>query len=200
MAKLWYDIPGYFNYVETYDRIANILPEGSKFIELGCLLGKSTSYLASRLKELNKKFEFHVVDTFEGTAGEHDHLTDFYDLFIENCGHFINEGWITKVHKTTTDEAVMLFQDKYFDAILVDADHKYEAVMKDVKNWLPKLKDDGTMFGDDYYMESVKMGCHKGLMEHYQNNNVPLYAMFGQESTWVHDKTGKQDRWLKKIP
>ena len=39
--------------------IAHKLPEGSKFIELGCLLGKSTNFLASRLKELNKKF---VID------------------------------------------------------------------------------------------------------------------------------------------
>ena len=45
MTKLWFEIPGYFNYMETYDMIAHKLPEGSKFIELGCLLGKSTIFL-----------------------------------------------------------------------------------------------------------------------------------------------------------
>ena len=200
MAKIWYDIPGYFNYIETYERIANVLPEGSKFIELGCLLGKSTNFLASRLKELNKKFEFHVVDTFEGTSGEHDHMENFYDDFILNCKDLIDEGYITNVHKMTTNEAVKLFDDKYFDAILVDADHKYESVLSDVKNWMPKLKDDGTMFGDDYYMESVEKGCQLALYEHYQHKDIPLLIMMGKESTWVHDKSGNQDRWIKKIP
>ncbi len=199
MSKLWFEIPGYFNYIETYEMIAHKLPEGSRFIELGCLLGKSTNFLASRLKELNKKFEFHVVDTFEGTAGEHDHMPNFYDQFMENCGHLVNEGWITKVHKMRTDEAVKLFEDKYFDALMVDADHKFEPVMEDVMNWLPKLKDDGTMFGDDYYMASVEAGCKKGLTEYYKGN-AHLAVMMGRESTWYHDKSDNKDRWLKQIP
>ena len=84
MSVKWFEIPGYFNYVEQYEMIAHYLPEGSKFVELGCLLGKSTNFMASRLKELNKKFEFHVVDTFEGTAGEHDHMDEFYDDFFDH--------------------------------------------------------------------------------------------------------------------
>ena len=199
MTKLWFEIPGYFNFMETYDMIAHKLPEGSKFIELGCLLGKSTNFLASRLKELNKKFEFHVVDTFKGTAGEHDHLTDFYDQFEENCKDYINEGWITKIHKIKTNEAVKLFKDKYFDAVMIDADHKYEPVIEDVTNWLPKLKDNGTMFGDDYYLESVAEGCRKGLTDYYKKP-VHLAVMHGKESTWYHDKSDNPDRWLKKIP
>lgn len=199
MGKKWFEVPGYFNYMETYEMIAHKLPEGSKFIELGCLLGKSTNFLASRLKELNKKFEFHVVDTFEGTAGEHDHMPNFYDQFMENCGDLVNDGWITKVHSMRTDEAVKLFEDKYFDAIMVDADHKYESVMDDVMNWLPKLKDDGTMFGDDYYMQSVEMGCKKGLTNYYQGN-THLAVMEGRESTWYHDKSDDPNRWLKMIP
>lgn len=199
MAKLWFDIPGYFNYMETYDMIAHKLPEGSRFIELGCLLGKSTNFLASRLKEHKKKIEFHVVDTFKGTSGEHNHLTDFYDEFVENCKQLIDEGWITKVHRMTTNEAVKLFEDKYFDAVMIDADHKYEPVIEDVMNWLPKIKDDGTMFGDDFYMESVEMGCKQGLINYYKKS-AHLAVMHGRESTWLHDKSDDKERWLKKIP
>lgn len=199
MSKLWFEIPGYFNYMETYEMIAHKLPEGSRFIELGCLLGKSTNFLASRLKELNKKFEFHVVDTFEGTAGEHDHMKAFYDIFMENCGHLVEEGWITKVHKMRTDEAVKLFEDEYFDGVMVDADHKYEAVMDDVTNWLPKIKKTGTMFGDDFYMASVAEGCQRALSEYYKGP-AHLAVMRGTESTWYHDLQGDGERWLKKIP
>jgi hypothetical protein len=98
-----------------------------------------------------------------------------------------------------TDEAVKLFQNKYFDAIMIDADHKYESVINDVMNWLPKLKDNGTLFGDDYYMESVAEGCKKGLIDYYKKG-VHLAVMYGRESTWYHDKSDNPDKWLKKIP
>jgi len=199
MSKLWFEIPGYFNYMETYEMIAHKLPEGSRFIELGCLLGKSTNFLASRLKELNKKFEFHVVDTFEGTAGEHDHMKAFYDIFMENCGHLVEEGWITKVHKMRTDEAVKLFEDEYFDAVMVDADHKYEPVYEDVTNWLPKIKKTGTIFGDDHYMPSVAQGCSKAMSDYFKKN-TQYHIMEGKESTWFHDLGGNPERWTKKIP
>ena len=39
-----------------------------------------------------------------------------------------------------TNDAVKLFEDKYFDAIMIDADHKYEPVIDDVTNWLTKIK------------------------------------------------------------
>mgnify|MGYP001169420149 CR=1 FL=1 len=42
-------------------------------------------------------------------------------------------------------------------------------VIEDVTNWLPKLKDNGTMFGDDYYLESVAEGCRKGLTDYYKD-------------------------------
>lgn len=197
--KLWFEIPGYFNYMETYEMIAHKLPEGSRFVELGCLLGKSTNFLASRLKEHNKKFEFHVVDTFQGTIGEHDHMKNFYEEFLDNCKHLIDEGWITKVHKMRTDEAVKLFEDEYFDAVMVDADHKYESVVEDVVNWLPKIKKTGVMFGDDFYMKSVEYGCKQGLFEHYKDS-TNLSVVEGKESTWFHCLSGDPTPWLKKIP
>ena len=57
----------------------------------------------------------------------------------------------------------------------------------------------GTMFGDDYYMQSVEMGCKKGLSEYYKGN-AHLAVMMGKESTWYHDKSNDPERWLKKIP
>ena len=36
---------------------------------------------------------------------------------------------------------------------MVDGAHEYEAVMDDIENWWPKLKENGVMFGDDFYLE-----------------------------------------------
>tara|TARA_Y100001938_G_C8095442_1_gene437826 strand:- start:1732 stop:2346 length:615 start_codon:yes stop_codon:yes gene_type:complete len=204
MSVKWFEIPGYFNYVEQYEMIAHYLPEGSKFVELGCLLGKSTNFLASRLKEYNKKLEFHVVDTFMGTPGEHDHLTDFYDKFYENCKELIDEGYITKVHKGRTDEVYKLFEDNYFDAIMIDADHKYEAVINDVECWMPKMKKTGVVFGDDWLLESVHKGAKEGLNRFYNRKPVNLSVVQGFVQTWIHtldeDNKEEHNKWLTKIP
>tara|TARA_R100000900_G_scaffold69608_2_gene55338 strand:+ start:101 stop:715 length:615 start_codon:yes stop_codon:yes gene_type:complete len=204
MTIKWFEIPGYFNYAEQYEMIAHYLPEGGRFVELGCLLGKSTNFLASRLKEQNKKLEFHVVDTFEGTAGEHDHMDKFYDKFIEHCGDYINEGWITKVHKGRTDEIYKLFEDEYFDAIMIDADHTYEAVMDDVYNWLPKMKKNAVVFGDDWLLESVNKGAREGLKKHYKQSPVNLSVVQGYMQTWIHTLDEKDieghNKWLTRLP
>ena len=204
MSVKWFEIPGYFNYVEQYEMIAHYLPEGSKFVELGCLLGKSTNFMASRLKELNKKFEFHVVDTFEGTAGEHDHMDEFYDKFYQNCKEYIEEGYITKVHKGRTDEVYKLFKDNYFDAIMIDADHKYESVIDDILNWLPKIKKSGVVFGDDWLLESVNKGAREGLNQYYNKTPVNLSVVQGFVQTWIHTPDDNDveghNKLLTKIP
>lgn len=52
-------------------------------------------------------------------------------------------------------EAASLFDDESVDCIFLDGDHRYEAVLKDLEAWLPKLKNGGLMIGDDYWMTPV---------------------------------------------
>lgn len=197
MAKKWWEIPGYFNYIEPYEILVNKLPEGSKFIELGCFLGKSSNYFASRLKELNKKIEFHVVDTFQGTAGEHDNIKNIWEQFSENCADYIKDDTII-VHRGRTDEVVKRFEDNYFDAIMVDADHTYDAVCDDISDWSKKLKQDGLMMGDDYYMNSVSQAVRDTIPKVFGDGDIFLTR--GLESTWYYDRAKNPEKWLKKVP
>jgi predicted O-methyltransferase YrrM len=32
------------------------------------------------------------------------------------------------------------FEDESVDFVFIDADHKYESVVKDIQSWLPKIK------------------------------------------------------------
>jgi Methyltransferase domain len=40
--------------------------------------------------------------------------------------------------------------DSYFDAIYIDADHHYDAVLADLVAYAPKLKREGILWGDDF--------------------------------------------------
>lgn len=52
--------------------------------------------------------------------------------------------------RMTSEKATKQFSNGYFDFIFIDGDHSYESVKQDIEMWLPKLKEDGVLAGDDY--------------------------------------------------
>ena len=42
------------------------------------------------------------------------------------------------------------FPDKAYDFVYIDAQHTYEALMRDIGNYLPKIKRGGWIGGHDY--------------------------------------------------
>ena len=70
------------------------------------------------------------------------------------------------------------FEDNSIDAIYIDGNHSYEAVIEDIKNWSPKVKQGGLIIGDDYLtFEGVK----KAVNDFYSNFNV-------SGNTWFIEK------------
>ena len=62
----WKTIFGWFDFESTYDLAIDHLKDGDIAIELGTFLGKSTCYLAQRLKESGKKRKFMLVTFLTG--------------------------------------------------------------------------------------------------------------------------------------
>lgn len=64
----------------------------------------------------------------------------------------VNEGLIKRgrLLRTTTQEAVDLFEDGSLDFVFIDADHRYEAVRLDIQLWAPKVRAGGWLLGHDY--------------------------------------------------
>ena len=49
MKQTYFNIPGWFNYSETYDIIVDKIPNDGVIVEIGSFLGRSTHYLATSL-------------------------------------------------------------------------------------------------------------------------------------------------------
>jgi len=52
--------------------------------------------------------------------------------------------------KSTSDMARDKLDDRSVDLLFIDGDHRCECVKRDIKNYFPKLKGNGVLFGHDY--------------------------------------------------
>lgn len=138
----------WFTYPRLYRMLVeNCRPDGT-IVELGAWKGRSSAFLVVEAKNKSPNIKIHIVDTWLG-SGEHTAgMTDgLYEKFISNMsplnGHY-------QPHRMTTDEAAPLFEDGSLDAVFIDADHTYDAVKKDIANWMPKIRKGGILAGHDY--------------------------------------------------
>ena len=60
----------------------------------------------------------------------------------------------------------------YFDFIFVDGNHEAEPVFNDIMNWIPKLKINGIMAGDDISWQSVRDGLNKTNFKYSESNHL----------------------------
>ena len=115
-------------------------------VEVGAYVGYTTVFLAEFVQKV------YAIDTFEYTGfGKHECLEP-EKQFLSNI---IQKGLQNKVItiKASSLEAANYFKKKgmHFDLIYLDADHKFESVMKDLKNWIPL---GNIICGDDYIHKS----------------------------------------------
>ena len=156
---------GWFNDQDilTYRMLAEQVPDGGTICELGVWMGRSLCSIADIIDRKNLKVV--AIDTFEGSPcdiemQEFAKVNDLQRTFIYNL---LALGVELETHKMTTTEAVQFFEDKSFDLVFIDADHSYESVNEDIKNWLPKCK--GTIAGHDY---NTWEGVTRAVNEHFK--------------------------------
>ena len=86
-------------------------------------------------------------------------------------------------------EASSRYEDNFFDYIYIDAEHTYQAVTKDLEVWYPKLKKNGTLFGDDYYWreEDDTLSLHRAYQEFIQKNHIKKWCVFKSQIKIIKD-------------
>lgn len=164
------EIPGWFEYSDLYDGMVELHDDGALFVEIGAWFGKSTNYLASKIKESGKLITLYAVDTWKGTPDEHYHLKtvsdfdgDIFQEYIENT--VIHDNSIISI-KDTSLNASSNFNNSSIDFVMIDAGHSYEDVTLDLQTWWRKIKPGGYIGGDDY---GVFSGVTDAVNEFFYN-------------------------------
>ena len=169
------DVPGWINDAEkVYPEMVSKAQDGDHFVEIGTLLGQSTSYMGQLIKDSDKDIKFDSIDLFwpiehvirnyksSGHPKEfNQYLSDLqkYDL---RAPDIINHplrilGVQEYVNLITCDEkyAHRLYDDNSLKFVWIDGDHGKDIVYNDLINFWPKMKSGGTIGGDDIHYKEV---------------------------------------------
>ena len=180
--RTWADLPGWFDFSDVYQLAVSRATHGDRFVEVGCWLGRSTAFMAECIRRSRKQVGFFVVDTFQGSPSEPDLLRQVRELggsllpvFRENMSAC---GCLDDLHMVVGDSAAAAaqFADSSLAFIFIDADHSADAIEKDIRSWLPKLKPDGWMAGHDY--------CSFRSVAEVVNRLLPGHRCTG--NTWIY--------------
>ena len=111
-----------------------------------------------------------------------DNFEELYNLILNYISEYKSKiTWFRKESLNITNEDI---PDESLDCIFIDGDHSYEAVKKDLAFWWNKLKKNGTLLGDDYYMGEVKRAVEEFANEIQQptefltNNEQNRYKIY----------------------
>ena len=170
------DIPGWINDAEfVYPEMVKQAQDGDHFVEIGTLLGQSTTHMAKLIKESGKDIKFDAIDIFwiiEHTIKNYEdsgHPKSFYDYYnnitkewnlsiIDIVKHPMRVLDVDKyVNFITCEEqyAHRLYDDDSLKFVWIDGDHGKDIVYNDLKNFWPKIKSGGTIGGDDIHYDEV---------------------------------------------
>lgn len=134
-------------------------------VELGAWVGKSALAICGAMPP-GQDYEVHCVDLFSidpttqsqwATLGmweacKRKHKTGstdpIYDQFVENTASVLNKRIF--IHRISTTDAAACWRGGPIDILFVDADHTAEAVLQDLKAWMPYVRSGGLICGHDH--------------------------------------------------
>lgn len=174
--------------------------------EIGSWKGFSTSVIAQTIKSWNGRL--YAIDHWQGSEGvaHHDQarIDDILSIFRINMKSLNLDNVFPMV--MTSSDASRIFKDNSLDFIFIDADHRYTAVMDDLKCWLPKLKSGGIISGHDCEDKYTNFGDYHKVIDQYCEQDVivgmchagvikALYDTFDNDYSIIPNSTV----WWRKI-
>jgi hypothetical protein len=121
-------------------------------LKTGVELGVSHGFHAQHLLEACPNLELVGVDAYRHIrhGGGYDHISE--EQFDDTCrkarGYLVPTGrW--RLMQMTTAQAAKIFRGPA-DFLFIDADHSYDAVRQDIRDWFDFVRSGGIVAGHDY--------------------------------------------------
>lgn len=153
-------------------KLAQKVPQGGVIVELGSYVGASTSFLAEGSKQ--KSVQLFCIDTWENDAMP-ENKRDTWNEFKANTKDY--QDMLIPLRGLSVEVASDF--SKKIDLLFIDADHSYQGCSEDVKAWLSKVKDGGTIVFHDY-------GWAEGVQRTVAELIMPIQSMPGQRTDSIY--------------
>jgi len=173
--------------------------------EIGVFRGVLSKYLLEKLPNLT----LLMVDRWEAVEEDHEYRTSgstiasftvqqMKEVEDEAAANTAFAGSRAVWLKGETSVMVSRVKDAVLDFVFIDADHRYEAVLADIKAWFPKVKIGGWVCGHDWDHpeDHIKnkdskarlWGVRKAVEEFF--GDLPIEI--GKDKTWFHQKKSER--------
>lgn len=159
----WDQIPGWFAFQNTYDKMINLAKDGDTIVEIGVAFGRSLAYLANRAMASGKNVRVVGVDpwiddweTFKCTwGGEYAGWAraqggPFNAFMTAMKQHAPAELEYSQIWRMKSADAVKLIEDGSCAGVLIDGNHYDGGIDVDISLWNAKIRPGGILAGDDY--------------------------------------------------
>ena len=117
-------------------------------VEVGVLTGRNLFYLLNNVPDLTMVGVDPYVP-FDGgdTNSKYSKkiLDDMYSSVKQKA-----EKHNCSILRMSSEVAVDYFKDNSIDFVFLDGNHKYDYVVQDINNWLPKIRKGGYLIGHDW--------------------------------------------------
>lgn len=192
----WDQIPGWYGFEDTYRKAVALAQDGDTFVEVGVAFGRSVAHLSRMVIDSGKKVRIYAVDPWwddwwHVPAQYPPHLErptwggEFAQMGRDLGGPFSAFCHLMRTHAPEELERINVLRCKSHEAakiigpcrmVMIDANHNYEEVAKDIAIWRPHMLPGGIFSGDDYSVADFP-----GVVQAVQEN-VPGYEVQG--TTW----------------
>ena len=177
------DLSGWGSDSQAFDELISLLPSPTLIVEVGTWKGASAIEMAKALDRHHqaKKAQILCIDTWLGALEfwtnhddaerygslklNHGYPTVYYQ-FLANVCHAGFQDVVIPFPQTSTIAAQFLRTHAIqADLIYIDGSHEEEDVYQDLQDYWPILKPSGTVFGDDYSWDGVRLAVERFAKE-----------------------------------
>jgi hypothetical protein len=143
-------------------------------VEIGVARGSTSKFTIEKLSD--KIISYTGVDPYESNYDPTDGFSYYNQDLMDNLYKYVIEKVNDprfKLIRKKSNIAHLDFVDNSIDAIYIDGNHSYEAVVEDIKYWFPKVKQHGLIIGDDILTFSgVKKAVKEIFSEYHEYENT----------------------------
>lgn len=160
-----------------YDVVAKAIQKHGyqNVVEVGVAFGGNAEYLLrhTSIQKYTGVDPYVPYDPEDGFHQQVSHLSTRGAQYAFDClFNWVNTirlapyGERYQLIRKSSVEAAADFEDGSLDCVFIDGDHRYDAVLQDLRAWFPKVKPGCLILGDDYYMEDVSVAVERFFGEY----------------------------------